>query len=347
MYILGIESSCDETACAIIDNDKNVLSHKVYSQIEEHKIYGGVVPEIAARNHLNILPDIINQTIKESNICLKDIDLFCATSGPGLIAGLGIATVTAKTFSLKYNKPYISVNHLEGHALCPRFEYDNLKFPYLLLLISGGNTQIVIVKGVGDYEIIGRTLDDAVGECFDKVGKMLKLPYPGGPNIEKISLNADSGNFSLPRPMIHKKNCEMSFSGIKTRVSSILNDWGDDDFNEKNKSQIAYEFQKAISETLASKLFKAFEIYTQKYTNLQLVVSGGVAANKFIKDVIIEKSSNSNFEVFYPKHELCTDNAIMIAWAGYENYTNNIKHNIDFPVMPRWDLESIGEKNEK
>lgn len=347
MYILGIESSCDETACAIIDDNKKVVAHEIYSQISEHEQYGGVVPEIAARNHLNILPNIINNTISKSGISMSQIDLFCATSGPGLIAGLGMGTVMAKTFALNYNKPYIAVNHLEGHALCPRFEYDNLQFPYLLLLISGGNTQIVIVKGVGHYKIIGKTLDDAVGECFDKVGKMLKLPYPGGPNIEKISLNSSSGDFCLPRPMIHKKNCEMSFSGIKTRVSTIINQWSDNDFNETNKSQLAYEFQIAVSETLSIKVAHAFKIYTEKYNNLQLVVSGGVAANKFIKQKIVEISNKYNFEVFYPEPKLCTDNALMIAWAGYENYNNNITHNIDFPIMPRWGLESLENNYEK
>ena len=339
---LGIETSCDETAAAIIrENEKgtaDILSNVVSSQIDEHKEFGGVVPELAARAHLENIEFIIDKALKDSKISLKKIDGVAATAGPGLIVCLTVGLNIGKSIAAFSNKPFVGVNHLEGHALSPGLE-NKIKFPYLLLLISGGHTQYLIVRDVNHYEQLGTTIDDALGEAFDKTAKMLDLGYPGGPAVEKFSKLGDKNYFKLPEPIINKAGCNLSFAGLKTAVlreSKKIN--GD----EKLKYNLAASFQSTINKILYKKTKIAIQEFKNKTMEkkVQLIVAGGVAANKSIRENLTTLSKEMDCKAIYPDLKFCGDNAAMIAWAGIKRFKKNLIDNIDISAKSRWPLDS-------
>ena len=338
---LGIETSCDETAAAVIrENDKgtaDILSNIVSSQIEEHRKFGGVVPELAARAHLENIEYIIDAALKESKISIEELDGVAATAGPGLMVCLTVGLNIGKSIAAFSNKPFIGVNHLEGHALSPGLE-KKIKFPYLLLLISGGHTQFLIVKDVNKYEQLGTTIDDALGEAFDKTAKMLDLGYPGGPNVEKFSKLGDKNFFKLPEPIINKAGCNLSFAGLKTAVlreSKKIN--GED----KLKYNLAASFQNTINKILYKKTKVAVEMFREKTKkgNFQFIVAGGVAANKTIRDNLSSLSNEMGFETIYPNLKFCGDNAAMIAWAGIQRFKKNMIDDVNISAKSRWPLD--------
>ena len=338
---LGIETSCDETAAAVIrENDEgtaDILSNIVSSQIEEHKKFGGVVPELAARAHLENIEYIIDAALKESGTTINEIDGVAATAGPGLIVCLTVGLNIGKSIAAFSNKPLIGVNHLEGHALSPGLN-EKIKFPYLLLLISGGHSQYLIVKDINEYEQLGTTIDDALGEAFDKTAKMLDLGYPGGPNVEKFSKEGDENFYKLPEPIINKAGCNLSFAGLKTAVlreSKKIN--GD----VKLKYNLAASFQKTINKILYKKTKIAVEMFKEKTKkeNFQLIVAGGVAANKTIRENLTQLSNEMNFEIIYPDLKFCGDNASMIAWAGIQRFKKDLIDDLNITAKSRWPLD--------
>ncbi len=340
---LGIETSCDETAAAIIrENNKgtaDILSNVVSSQISEHKKFGGVVPELAARAHLENIDYIINSALDQSKISLNEIDGIAATAGPGLIVCLTVGLNIGKSIAKFSNKPFIGVNHLEGHALSPGLE-RKIEFPYLLLLISGGHTQFLIVKDIDQYEQIGTTIDDALGEAFDKTAKMLDLGYPGGINVEKFSLLGDKNFYKLPEPIINKAGCNLSFAGLKTAVLREAKKISD---NEKMKYNLAASFQNTINKILYKKTKVAIEIFKKKTKakKVKLIVAGGVAANKSIRENLTNLSKEQKFETVYPRIEFCGDNAAMIAWVGIKRFKKKLINNINFTAKSRWPLDEM------
>ena len=338
---LGIETSCDETAAAVIrENDEgtaDILSNIVSSQIEEHKKFGGVVPELAARAHLENIEYIIDAALKESGTTINEIDGVAATAGPGLIVCLTVGLNIGKSIAAFSNKPLIGVNHLEGHALSPGLN-EKIKFPYLLLLISGGHSQYLIVKDINEYEQLGTTIDDALGEAFDKTAKMLDLGYPGGPNVEKFSKEGDENFYKLPEPIINKAGCNLSFAGLKTAVlreSKKIN--GD----VKLKYNLAASFQKTINKILYKKTKIAVEMFKKKTKkeNFQLIVAGGVAANRTIRENLTQLSNEMNFEIIYPDLKFCGDNASMIAWAGIQRFKKDLIDDLNITAKSRWPLD--------
>ena len=338
---LGIETSCDETAAAVIRENKNgtadILSNVVSSQINEHKKFGGVVPELAARAHLENIDFIINKSLNDSNLTLNEIDGIAATAGPGLIVCLTVGLNIGKSIAAFSNKPFLGINHLEGHALSPGME-KKIDFPYLLLLISGGHTQYLIVKDVNNYEQLGTTIDDALGEAFDKTAKMLELGYPGGPNVEKFSKFGDKNYFKLPEPIINKAGCNLSFAGLKTAVlreSKKIN---------KNK-QLRYNLAASFQNTVNKILYKKTEIAIKKFKEktqiekVRLIVAGGVAANISIRENLSNLGKKLNFETIYPDLKFCGDNAAMIAWAGIKRFNNKLSDNLNISARSRWPLD--------
>ncbi len=339
---LGIETSCDETAAAVIrENDKgtaDILSNIVSSQIEEHKKFGGVVPELAARAHLENIEYIINTALKKSRISIDEVDGVAATAGPGLIVCLTVGLNIGKSIAAFSNKPFIAVNHLEGHALSPGLE-KKINFPYLLLLISGGHTQFLIVKNVNEYEQLGTTIDDALGEAFDKTAKMLNLGYPGGPSVEKFSKLGDKNFFKLPEPIINKAGCNMSFAGLKT---AVLRESKKISGKNKLKYNLAASFQNTVNKILYKKTKVAVNVFREKTkkNNFQFVVAGGVAANKTIRDNLLILSKDMNFETIYPDLKFCGDNAAMIAWAGIQRFKRDKIDDISIAAKSRWPLDN-------
>ena len=338
---LGIETSCDETAAAVIrENDKgtaDILSNIVSSQIEEHKKFGGVVPELAARAHLENIEYIIDSALKESNTSIDELNGVAATAGPGLIVCLTVGLNIGKSIAAFSNKPFIGVNHLEGHALSPGLE-KKIKFPYLLLLISGGHTQFLIVKDVNEYEQLGTTIDDALGEAFDKTAKMLDLGYPGGPNVEKFSKLGDKNFFKLPEPIINKAGCNLSFAGLKT---AVLRESKKINGENKLKYNLAASFQNTINKILYKKTKVAVRMFREKTKkeNFQLIVAGGVAANESIRKNLSILSNEMGFETIYPDLKFCGDNAAMIAWAGIQRFKKNMIDSITVSAKSRWPLD--------
>ncbi|MFV0625932.1 MAG: tRNA (adenosine(37)-N6)-threonylcarbamoyltransferase complex transferase subunit TsaD [Alphaproteobacteria bacterium] len=349
MIVLGIESSCDETAAAIVNEKKEILAETLLSQ-QEHKAFGGVVPEIAARSHLEHIDDIVDECIEKSGLKVQDIDAIAATTGPGLIGGVLVGVMTAKAMALALNKPYIAVNHLEGHALAAR-QSNDVSFPYLLLLVSGGHCQILVVKGVGEYERLGTTIDDAAGEAFDKVAKMLNLGYPGGPALEKMANKGNPDRFVLPRPMINSDDYNFSFSGLKTAVRKIVESYAPDGniakaiINPEDTADICAAFQTAATECLVKKLEKAIKYFKTNYPDgKDLVVSGGVAANSFLRDNLRNLAHRNQLIFAAPPLQYCTDNGVMIAWAGLERFKKGLVDGLDFKPRPRWPLDEIRSK---
>ena len=338
---LGIETSCDETAAAVIrENDKgtaDILSNMVSSQIEEHKKFGGVVPELAARAHLENIEYIVETALKESKISIDEVDGVAATVGPGLIVCLTVGLNIGKSIAAFSNKPFIGVNHLEGHALSPGLE-KKIEFPYLLLLISGGHTQFLIVKDINKYEQLGTTIDDALGEAFDKTAKMLELGYPGGPNVEKFAKLGDKNFFKLPEPIINKAGCNLSFAGLKT---AVLRESKKINGEEKLRYNLAASFQNTINKILYKKTKVAVEMFREKTKKkyFQLIVAGGVAANETIRKNLSTLSNEKNFETIYPNLKFCGDNAAMIAWAGIQRFKKKLIDNVNISAKSRWPLD--------
>ena len=340
MKILGIETSCDETAMAIVDSDRGVLAHVLSSQIMDHRKYGGVVPELASRNHLNAATNIYCRLIESSSIEVDNIDAIAVTSGPGLVGGLLVGVMFAKGLALAMDKPIIAVNHLEGHALTARFAAPDLEFPYLMLLVSGGHCQILEVLGVGHYLMLGETRDDAVGEAFDKVAKMLSLPYPGGPIIEELARNGDEQSIKLPVPILRDSKYEFSFSGLKSAVKRYVDGTGP--LSTQGIANVCATFQRVVADCLCDRVLNAVRHFKAKYpSSHNLVIAGGVAANQYIKGRIEITLDAEQFKVITPPINLCTDNGVMIAWAGLERFRLNMLDPIDFEPRSRWPLEAI------
>ena len=339
MIVLGIETSCDETAASVIEaknNKKKILSNILYSQFKEHKDYGGIVPEIAFREHLKLIDKIILRALKKAKKEFKEIDVVAATGGPGLHGGLLIGTTIAKSISLSIDRPFIPINHLEGHILSPRIEY-NLSFPYLVLLITGGHTMLVIAHKIGKYEILGMTLDDALGEAFDKTAKLLNIGFPGGPQIEKL---AKKGRplIELAQPLIHSNDCNFSFSGLKTSVLKIVNAKKNKSY--KFKSDLCSSFQYTILNIIKKKCELGLQIFQKKYPNKKkkIVVVGGVASNSFLRKNLEKFAITNNSNLFIPAKNLCTDNAAMIAWVATEKFRKNKQDNLNFQPLPNWHI---------
>lgn len=336
--ILAIESSCDETAVCIMKNYQ-VLSHQIYSQIKEHQKFHGVVPQLASSLHMQHLRPLIEKSLIESSCTLQDIDAFAATTGPGLINSLMIGTIYAKMFAGFLNKPFIGINHLEAHVLSPMISNSEIQLPYLILLISGGHSQFVIAKDIGKYEILGTTRDDAVGECFDKVAKLLNLDYPGGPEIEKIAKLGDENRFEFPIAL-KDNSCDMSFSGIKTFVLNLIKKHEQN--LEEVKFDIAASFQKGISDNLSYKLNLAIKKYLSLgYKNPQFVIAGGVAANKYLVEKLKNTALQNNFFTHTPPIHLCTDNGIMVAFAATKYYEKAKFSDLNFPNKSKWPLDTL------
>ena len=341
LTFLGIETSCDETAASIVkeksDGTGEILSNVVSSQIDEHKEFGGVVPEIAARAHVEKIEFIIKKAINESNLNLKNLDGIAATAGPGLIVCLTVGLNVGKAIAGSLNKPFVAVNHLEGHALSPKIN-KKIEFPYLLLLISGGHTQFLQVNGVNNYKRLGTTIDDALGEAFDKTAKLLGIEFPGGPKIEEWAKKGDQNYFKLPKPIIKRAGCNLSFAGLKTAVLRISKELK----NEKEKYHLAASFQKTINEILYEKTKIAMNEFLKVKQNNKntFVIAGGVAANLTIRRNLEKLANEKEFISIFPPINLCSDNAAMIAWAGIERFKINLIDNLEFPSKARWPLDS-------
>ncbi len=337
-YILGIETSCDDTAIGIINTQKQIKSNIKVNQNNFHKHFGGIVPEIAARAHLEYIDHVLNESLEKANLTLSKIDLFCATGGPGLIGGLIVGSTFCKALAWSHKKPFIAVNHLAGHALSARLTFK-IDFPFLLLLVSGGHTQLIAVVDIDRYIRISTTLDDTAGETFDKSAKILNLGFPGGPLIEKLSLKGDENAFKLPKPMYKSKNPNFSFSGLKTSFSKLAKSID----VKKEKNNLSASLQKCISDCLIDRTKYAIKEFKKiiNYKRVKLVAAGGVASNNKIRLELKKLSEVENVDFFAPPLELCTDNGPMIAWAGYENFLVNNRSMFDFKARPRWPLDPI------
>ena len=341
LTFLGIETSCDETAASVIqenaDGTGKILSNIVSSQVEEHKEFGGIVPEIAARAHIEKIEFIIKKAISESSLNINNLDGIAATAGPGLIVCLTVGLNIGKAIAGALDKPFLGINHLEGHALSPRIN-QKITFPYLLLLISGGHTQFLEVNGVNEYRRLGTTIDDALGEAFDKTAKLLGIEFPGGPMIEEWAKKGDENYFKLPKPIFKKGGCNMSFAGLKTAVLRTSKNLK----NIKEKYDLAASFQKTINEILYEKTKVAMQKFLINKINKRknFVIAGGVASNLSIRKNLMNLANEKNFIPVFPPINLCSDNAAMIGWAGIERYKINLIDNLKIPVKPRWPLDS-------
>jgi N6-L-threonylcarbamoyladenine synthase len=349
MKILGIETSCDETAVAIVDDGKNIISNLTISQINLHKEFGGVVPEIAARSHAEILDGLIKKSLSDSNLKFNDLSAIAATAGPGLIGGVIVGLMMAKTIASVYKKPFLAINHLEAHALTARLT-NNIEFPYLLLLVSGGHCQILLAKGVSKYEKIGQTLDDALGEAFDKVAQMLGLSYPGGPEIEKAALFGDENKYNFPQPLINSKEnpCNFSFSGLKTAVRRLIEEISGhsyDHFLSNTKltkqeiADICASFQNTVAKILINRLKNSLQLIAKREIKINnLIIAGGVSANQYLYKKISKFSQDYSIKTISPPIELCTDNAAMVSWAGIEKLRLKMTDNLNFKPKARWEI---------
>ncbi len=346
--ILGIETSCDETAAAVVlrhpDGRGEIVSNVVLSQLEEHSAYGGVVPEIAARAHVEALDSLIAEALLQSGKTLGALDAIAATAGPGLIGGLIVGLMTGKAIARACDKPLFAVNHLEGHALTARLT-DQLSFPYLMLLVSGGHTQLILVRGVGDYERWGTTIDDALGEAFDKTAKLLGLPYPGGPAVERAALSGNPKRFVFPRPLVGETRLDFSFSGLKTAVRQAATSI--EPVTEADVADICASFQNAVSRTLKDRIGRGLERFSAEFPAEKaraLVVAGGVAANRELRQTLSDLCAAKGFRFVAPPHALCTDNAAMIAWAGLERLAAGLSPDgFDTQPRSRWPLDQKAE----
>ena len=344
--MLGIESSCDETATAVLDGDGRVLAEAVHSQLADHAPFGGVVPEIAARAHLAILPAQVRDVMARAGVGFADLGGVAASGGPGLIGGLIVGSQVAKGIALAHRLPYVAVNHLEAHALTARLPglvEDGAPFPYLLLLVSGGHCQCVAVEGVGRYVRLGGTIDDAAGEAFDKVAKLLGLGWPGGPALERLAATGDSRRHDFPRPLLRREGCDFSFSGLKTAVARVVATYPAGALPAQVAADIAASFQRAVAEVLADRAGHAMAMMRVRYQQARLlIVAGGVAANGAVRGALTREADTRGFLMVAPPVRLCTDNAVMVAWAGLERLRLGWTDGLDFAPRPRWPLDAKG-----
>ena len=342
--VLGLETSCDETAVAIVSSSGEILANQIFSQFDEHSAFGGVVPEIAARAHVEKLDHLIEAALTEADMTLNDIDAIAATSGPGLIGAIMVGSITGKSLALAANKPFLAINHLEGHALSPRLS-NQVPYPYLLLLISGGHCQLIHVEGLGHYTRLGTTIDDAAGEAFDKAAKILGLPVPGGPNLEKAAKGGDVTRFDLPRPLIKTKSADFSFSGLKTalmrEIQKLTKDTGC--ISQQDQKDLSACFQDAITDCLVDRCAHAMEKLQFGTKPKHFVVAGGVAANAVIRSRLEQLAEINGYIFTAPPLWLCTDNGAMIAWAGVEHFAAGHIDNLDTPARPRWPLDQLSQ----
>ena len=339
MIVLGVESSCDETGLALYDTKRGLLAHALHSQVAMHEEYGGVVPELASRDHVKRAIPLLEKILTDSGLSLSAIDAIAYTQGPGLAGALLVGASIANGLALALGKAVLGVHHLEGHLLSPMLSKNAPEFPFVALLVSGGHTQLMRVDGVGEYTLLGETLDDAAGEAFDKSAKLLGLGYPGGPAISRLAEHGDPSVYALPRPMLHSKNLEFSFSGLKTAVLTLVKNHPGE-LNENDKANIARSFVEAIVDVLVAKCQTAL-----KDTKLKrLVIAGGVGANAQLREALNAAARKKHFQVFYPELELCTDNGAMIAFAGalrLQRDPNAASHDYGFTVKPRWPLHEL------
>ena len=332
--ILALESSCDDSAAALVGSDRQILAQAVVGQNDAHRPFGGVVPEIAARAHVEILPGLVRQVLHEADIAIGEVDAIAATAGPGLIGGVMVGLLVGKGLALSAGKPLIAVNHLEGHALSPRLVDRRLDFPYLLLLASGGHCQLLEVRGVGDYRRLATTIDDAAGEAFDKAAKLLGLAYPGGPAVEALARDGDAQAVPLPRPLVGTKEPHFSFAGLKGAVQRAVAS------HEHKPEDIAASFQQAVVDCFVDRTKRALEASAAP----SLVVAGGVAANKAVRSALKQLAEKHGRRFSVPPGWLCTDNAAMIGWAGAERFAAGLVDGLDVPARARWPLDPEGEK---
>lgn len=339
MRILGIETSCDETGVAIYDEEKGLIANQLHTQIALHADYGGVVPELASRDHIRKLAPLLQAALQEAHLTAKDIDGIAYTSGPGLVGALLVGSTVARSLAYAWNIPAIGVHHMEGHLLAPMLEENPPHFPFVALLVSGGHTQLVRVDGVGRYELLGESIDDAAGEAFDKTAKLLGLDYPGGAALARLALKGTPNRFAFPRPMTDRPGLDFSFSGLKTFAANTLHQvvQEEGELTEQSKADIAYAFQEAVVDTLAIKCKRAL-----KQTGLKrLVIAGGVSANKQLRQTLAELMQQFGGDVFYPQPQFCTDNGAMIAYAGFLRLKQGQQQDLAIEVRPRWAMTEL------
>ena len=334
MRVLGIETSCDETGIAIIDDKQGLLSHELYSQVKLHADYGGVVPELASRDHVRKIVPLVKKALEDANCQASDIDGVAFTQGPGLVGALLVGSSFARSLAYAWDVPAVGVHHMEGHLLAPMLDDPQPEFPFIALLVSGGHTMMVKVQGIGRYDVLGESVDDAAGEAFDKTAKLLGLDYPGGPLLAKLAESGRPGLYKFPRPMTDRPGLDFSFSGLKTFAANTIRDAGDDN---QSKADIANAFQEAVVDTLAIKCRRAL-----KETGLsRLVIAGGVSANKMLRGQLEEMMNKIGGKVYYPRLEFCTDNGAMIAYAGLQRLKAGQTEDLSAKARPRWPLEDL------
>ncbi|CAH0532474.1 tRNA N6-adenosine threonylcarbamoyltransferase [Vibrio stylophorae] len=334
MRILGIETSCDETGIAIYDEHQGLLSHQLYSQVKLHADYGGVVPELASRDHVKKTLPLIRAAMQEANLTPADIDGVAYTAGPGLVGALLVGATIGRSLAYAWNVPAVAVHHMEGHLLAPMLEDNPPPFPFIALLVSGGHTMLVKVDGIGEYEIMGESIDDAAGEAFDKTAKLMGLDYPGGPLLSKLAQNGTPGRFKFPRPMTDRPGLDFSFSGLKTFTANTI---ASNDGSEQTRADIALAFEQAVVDTLAIKCRRALQQTGYK----RLVIAGGVSANRRLREELAAMMSKLGGEVFYPRTEFCTDNGAMIAFAGMQRLRQGEYQDLAVQAKPRWPIDKL------
>ena len=339
MRVLGIETSCDDTAAALVADDRTIIANVIATQIDDHAPYGGVVPEIAARAHLQRIDGVVARTMEEAGLTFADLDGVAATAGPGLIGGVLVGVMTGKAIAAVHGLPFLAINHLEAHALTARLVAE-IDFPYLLLLASGGHCQILVVHGVGDYRRLGTTIDDAAGEAFDKVAKLLGLAQPGGPAVEAAARHGDAGRFDLPRPLRGRAGCDFSFSGLKTAVRHLVVGTLDNAPSDQDVADICAAFQTCVGDVMVDRLEHAIAMLGD-VAPLPLVAAGGVAANEYLRARLTDLAADAAItKLIVPPPALCTDNGAMVAWAGLENLALGRTSPLDFEPRPRWPLDA-------
>jgi len=339
MRVLGLETSCDETGVAIYDSEQGLLGDALYSQVEMHARYGGVIPELASRDHIRKTLPMIRQLMEDKNITASSIDGIAYTAGPGLIGALLVGAALGRSLAMAWNVPAIGVHHMEGHLLAPMLEKDPPAFPFVALLVSGGHTQLVAVKGIGEYTLLGESLDDAAGEAFDKVGKMLGLAYPGGPRVAALATKGEPGRFTFPRPMTNRPGLDFSFSGLKTFVRNTVIDLEESrgSISEQDKADVALAFEEAVAQTLVIKCRRALE-----HTGLRtLIIAGGVSANQRLRASLEEMVAARRSRLYYAQPRFCTDNGAMIAYAGCQRLLAGQCEGLAISARARWPLESL------
>jgi len=339
LKVLGIETSCDETGVAIYDSEVGLLADCLYSQVEIHAKYGGVIPELASRDHIRKTLPLIEEVIEKAGIDTSEIEGVAYTAGPGLVGALLVGAAIGRTLGMAWDVPTIGVHHMEGHLLAPMLEPEPPEFPFVALLVSGGHTQLVKVGGIGRYELLGESLDDAAGEAFDKVGKMLGLPYPGGPHVAKLAQRGDPARFNFPRPMINRPGLDFSFSGLKTYVRNTITSLRDEsgELAEQDAADIARAFEEAVVNTLSIKCRRALEETGYK----KLIIAGGVSANLRLREILEEAMAKVDGRLFYAQLKYCTDNGAMIAYAGCQRLLAGERDDLEIRAQPRWSLESL------